>query len=120
MDEIKLKDAIYATVAKEIFLNLTEEQRSAVLTDAIAKALKAWDFEHMVKKAIMEEGDRQLKELMQEPKWKQAIHDQIMVGLSKYLQQLPRAVHSSMVQMMHGDLDAHYSKAAILNHWPKG
>lgn len=117
-----VKEAIHATIAKQILDGLDTSARDAILQKSIREALTDWKFRGAVQDVVNDKASEVAAELVNSPEWSARIKDTISRGFDDYLESLRVAMQNTLREAMHGKGGSNtYDRfpAKILAHWPE-
>src|ERR1019366_10013020 len=114
-DEV-LNEAIAKTIAAQILGALSDERRAAFLEKSLTKALKDWSVTSAIEKVVAARALEVAAELAKEEDWTLRITDATRDGFEIYIQKIPKAIVSMLLEEMHGKDQPYGRCGSILKH----
>ena len=69
IDNMKIRDAIHASIAEKILAGMDDSHRDALIVDAIKKSLTSYDFSREVEKVVSAKASLIAKEMVESEEW---------------------------------------------------
>lgn len=117
MDELA-KDALQEAFSAQLLAALDGPQRDALLKKAFAESLNGWEFKSKIEDVVKNRTMKKCQEILDSGAYDVAIAEAIQVGLTKLIEQIPKAVTLAFAEVLFGKGgDAYASRAGdILRH----
>ena len=119
IDDGLLKEALHATIAKQILDGLGSEHRDALLQKSLVEVVRDYGFRGAIDKVACEKAAAVAKELMDTQEWNARISQAISDGFEDYLLLLREAIPDVMKKAIHGREGQYGSCGSVLGCWPK-
>lgn len=119
INDAELKDALHATIAKQILDGLDDTHRDALLQKSLIAVVKDYGFKNAIEKVAAEKAAKVAVGLMETDEWSQRVEQAIRDGFDDFLLQLRAAIPKAMKKTFHGTEGNYSSCGGVLNCWPK-
>lgn len=118
IEDGELKDALHATIAKQILDGLDSSHRDALLQKSLLAVLKDYSFKSAIEKVAAAKAATVATGMMDSADWSKRVEQAISDGFDDYLIQLRAAIPSAMKKMFNGTSGNYGNCGSVLHCWP--
>lgn len=119
IDDADLKEALHATIAKQILEGLDATHRDALLEKSLIAVVKDYGFRSAIEKVAADKAAKVAMVLLDSEEWSERVEQTIRDGFEDFLLQLRAAIPDAMRRTFHGKDGQYGGCGSVLNCWPK-